>query len=66
MYNYNDSMSWPNMISSTQYISDTLMMQNDVLELVGKVMMIDMDMLFSYGSLAEKVLTEMATQDIMT
>lgn len=65
MTNYDHGINWTNTVMSVQYVMDTAMMRNDLVDVIGKVVMIDLNMVLSYGDIVERVFTQMATQDIM-
>lgn len=65
MTNYDHGINWTNTVMSVQYVMDTAMMRNDLVDVIGKVVMIDLNMVLSYGDIVERVFTQMATEDIM-
>lgn len=50
---------------AVQYVVDTFMMKNNVPELIWKLLSVDLNMLMSYEKVAERLLMQVTTQNMM-
>lgn len=65
MDNYNRSIDWSGTETSMQLILDSVMMKNNIADIIGSMARIDLSMVVSYGAVFERVSKQKVTQDFM-